>query len=81
MDSKRYIITNKFIRFQMNKIKKGDCMICGKYSEILEFAHIKPTGLKGIGRGRNKRYYDFIHNRDSYILTCKRCNNLMGKTI
>lgn len=37
----------------------------------LQFAHIRPTNLNGMGRGRNERYYDIIRNPDAYILMCK----------
>ena len=40
----------------------------------LEFAHIKPTGLNGKGRGQTARYYDIVNKPDSYKLVCQRCH-------
>jgi hypothetical protein len=37
----------------------------------LQFAHIKDTGLNGIGRGRKERYYDIRNHPDSYALLCE----------
>jgi len=37
----------------------------------LEFAHTKPTGLNGEGRGMERRYLDVLKNPDKYRLLCK----------
>lgn len=68
---------NKDIKRLKKKLIKqfgGKCIICGSIKN-LEFAHLKPTKLKGIGRGRKERYYDVLKNPDCYVLTCKEHNN------
>lgn len=40
----------------------------------LEFAHIKPTGLNGKGRGLRRRYLDIKRNPDAYKLLCFICH-------
>ena len=46
-------------------------------TEALEFAHVKPTELKGRSRGRKERYYDIIKNPDSYRLLCHFHHKMM----
>lgn len=36
----------------------------------LQFAHLKPTGLAGSGRGMGHRLYDVKNNPESYTLLC-----------
>lgn len=43
----------------------------------LEFAHVKPTGLCGKGRGLQHRFYDILRNRDCYALLCRKCHKAM----
>lgn len=43
----------------------------------LEFAHIKPTGLCGRGRGLRNRYFDILRNPDCYQLMCSACHKWM----
>jgi len=52
----------------------GVCQSCAG-TEELEFAHVKPTGLKGNGRGKFHRYYDVLRHRRSYILLCMTCHD------
>jgi hypothetical protein len=40
----------------------------------LEFAHLRPTGLRGRGRGRAERYHDILRNPDAYSLRCWWCH-------
>lgn len=40
----------------------------------LEFAHKKPTRLRGRGRGLQKRFRDILRNPDCYELLCKKCH-------
>jgi len=49
----------------------GKCVVCGQLWE-LEFAHVKPTGLNGDGRGRKERYYDIKNHPDCYALMCTK---------
>lgn len=75
MTNQRNELQPKF-RKQLIKIFGGKCIICGS-TEDLEFAHIKPTKLKGRGRERKERYYDILNNPDSYALTCKKHNSFV----
>lgn len=67
----------------MNREKFGNrCHDCGMreedseklFGKPLEFHHIKPTGVKGMGRGKNVRAADVRDNPKSYILLCRRCH-------
>jgi hypothetical protein len=40
----------------------------------LEFAHVRPTGLRGRGRGLPQRYHDVKRNPDAYRLLCDLCH-------
>jgi hypothetical protein len=51
------------------------CNFCDQRT-FLEFAHIKPTKLKGEGRGMTNRIKDIRDNPDSYMLTCHKHNGL-----
>ena len=55
------------------------CQNCGG-SENLEFAHIRPNGFSGSGRGRKERYYNIKNNREDYRLLCKECHLLFDKS-
>lgn len=43
---------------------------CGVFVD-LQFAHLKPTGLRGRSRGKRSRLLDVLRNPDSYALFCK----------
>lgn len=38
----------------------------------LELAHVKPTPLRGRGRGFNDRVLDVLRHPDAYVLLCRR---------
>jgi hypothetical protein len=50
------------------------CQKCGASGDVkkLEFAHVKPTGLCGQGRGSVHRYYDIKRNPECYRLLCRQ---------
>lgn len=56
----------------------GKCRECGAKSSgkdlPLEFAHVKPTGCVGRGRGQRVRYWDIKKNPTCYALMCRRCH-------
>lgn len=54
----------------------GCCEDCQKTYD-LEFAHTKPTGLRGKGRGKSRRLYDILRNRDCYRLLCFDCHDIL----
>ena len=60
-------------RIKLIKEFGGQCIHCTA-TEALEFAHTKPTELKGRGRGRKERVYDVIKHPDAYILLCHQCH-------
>lgn len=45
----------------------------------LEFAHVKPTGLCGQGRGLRTRFRDILRNPDCYELLCAKCHRKMDR--
>lgn len=52
-----------------------ECAICGT-EDNLEFAHITPTPVARIprGRGGNNRAYDIKRNPSAYRLLCRSCH-------
>jgi len=54
----------------------GVCQDCGKAFD-LEFAHTTPTGLCGKGRGKARRLFDVLRNRDCYRLLCFDCHDIL----
>ena len=63
------------------------CEKCKKKLEInegqpnLQFAHLRPTGLNGEGRGSNHRILDILRNPDCYVLLCPDCHFLLDQAI
>jgi predicted restriction endonuclease len=49
------------------------CFFCGS-KQRLEFAHIAPTNLKGMGRGKERRIIDITRNPFCYELLCHMCH-------
>lgn len=50
----------------------GDaCVWCGS-KENVDAAHVKPTALRGPGRGLEKRYKDVVKHQDHYRPMCKK---------
>lgn len=65
--------------YAYEKYKRGNaCEYCRSIQD-LEFAHIKPTKLKGMGRGKDRRAYDIKRNPDSYMLMCQKCHRAFDK--
>jgi len=67
---------NKWYKQKMKSLRAGRgsaCESCGSTLR-LEWAHVKPTGLKGQGRGFNSRVRDIINYPESYKLLCKVCH-------
>jgi len=52
----------------------GKCQTCGS-TDRLEFAHLRPTGLNGMGRGFNRRVLDVLRHPRSYRLLCRSCHD------
>jgi len=53
----------------------GACEECGDRDGPLEFAHVKPTALRGEGRGSSKRVHDVRRHPECYRLLCKSCHD------
>jgi formate-dependent nitrite reductase cytochrome c552 subunit len=51
----------------------GKCRDCRRKTG-LQFAHVRPTGLSGPGRGTNERLLDVRRNLDCYTLLCPVCH-------
>ena len=51
------------------------CVICEAVSD-LEFAHLTPTSLSAVARGRggNNRIADITNHPDAYVLMCRSCH-------
>ena len=71
--------SNNWIKERMKKLREERGNVCSMKSEYccgqLEFAHIAPTTVSGMGRGRKERVYDIIKNPKSYILLCHKHHN------
>jgi len=88
LDELRRVAWHRVTSFHMDELRAafgGKCSKCGalrsrmrgRRSGPLEFAHTKPTGLSGQGRGLQRRFYDVLNNPDCYALLCKRCHVLL----
>jgi hypothetical protein len=51
----------------------GNRCACGA-TEELQFAHVRPTGLCGMGRGLTHRYLDVLKHPKHYKLECRPCH-------
>ena len=58
---------------KMREERGNQCVFCGE-RENLDFAHLRPTGLRGKGRGMDARATDIRKNPDDYILLCHKCH-------
>ena len=76
-------VSPKTVRYREERkrlIKKfgGKCQICGTRSG-LNFHHIRPTELYGVGRGSWERLTDVKRNPKSYRLLCNSCHKKFHK--
>ena len=58
----------------MEAWRAGRCEQCGGKDYKRELAHLTATGLKGEGRGMERRYYDIRTNPDCYARLCIPCH-------
>lgn len=63
----------RFIR-AMAAWRAGPCEKCGGLEHKRELAHLTATGLKGSGRGVERRYYDIRRNPDCFARLCVPCH-------
>lgn len=52
----------------------GRCCLCGSIFD-LEFSHLQPTDCVGKGRGKSRRLFDILKNRNCYQLLCMDCHD------
>lgn len=60
----------------------GRCFTCnrrGTKANQLEFAHLEPTALSGMGRGSHHRRLDVLKHLSSYSYLCKECHHKFDK--
>jgi hypothetical protein len=67
------------LKERVREIHGTVCKTCGadpaKDETVrLQLAHVKPTGLRGAGRGLDRRMLDAIKNKDCYRLECSGCH-------
>jgi hypothetical protein len=62
---------------ELRDLRGNCCEECSSTDE-LQWAHIKPTGLNGEGRGQSRRYHDIKKHPDHYKLWCKPCHTKLG---
>ena len=62
----------------LRKFYGNKCINCNSKIKI-EFAHILPTKLKGLGRGKPERIKDIKENPKCYILLCNKCHKEFDK--
>lgn len=62
-------------RRRLKRMFGNRCYFCGDRHR-LEFAHVRPTALSGMGRGSTQRIKDVRDNTDKYLLTCRLHNSL-----
>ena len=68
--------STKWVRRQRRRLIEsfGGCCWACKTKKNLEFAHKRPTNVKGLGRGSYVRVIDVVKNPKCYVLLCKRCH-------
>lgn len=55
------------------------CNTRGSKKNQMEFAHLQPTGLNGIGRGSHHRRLDVLKHQDKYTYLCRNCHQDLDK--
>lgn len=63
----------KRLRRRVRRLLGHQCVVCQSTKRI-EYAHIKPTTVRGVGRGLARRYRDILINHTSYIPMCHSCH-------
>ncbi len=56
------------------------CIFC-KTEENLHVSHVKPTALKGSGRGLDRRCLDALRNPECYRTMCKACHRVFDALV
>lgn len=55
-------------------IPEEPCYRCRKYGVDTELAHVKPTGVRGRGRGFGQRLRDVLKNPECFVRMCVPCH-------
>lgn len=58
---------------RLRRGRGGRCRACSA-TEGLEWAHRRPTGLAGMGRGSYERFMDIRDHPRRYVLLCRSCH-------
>lgn len=62
-------VNEEFAKLRAERGNKCEVEGCNE-TEHLEFAHVRRTGLDGLGRGKQHRLYDIKKHPDDYALMC-----------
>lgn len=63
---------------RLRLLRGNKCELCSS-KRLLEFAHVKPTGLKGAGRGKYVRVRDIKQHPTCYALLCHGCHEIKDR--
>ena len=75
--TRKYVLLDE-LNTELYAERGSACEICGRTlvpNKSGEWAHTKPTDLKGEGRGRFERLHDVQTNPDKYLLACEKCHD------
>jgi hypothetical protein len=65
---------------KLRRNRRGRCRACS-VRENLQWAHRRPTGLSGEGRGSKERVLDIKRNPRAYVLLCLECHRFFDRKI
>lgn len=61
------------LKLRCRKLFGSRCKSCGA-TRKLHYAHVRPTGLRGCGRGLTNRYLDVLRHPECYRRLCSLCH-------
>lgn len=70
------------VKNRIYESRGGKCQVEGcTVTDIdsLEMAHVKPTKLKGAGRGSCRRALDWLKHPKCYVMICEGCHDGFDK--
>ena len=73
-EEKKKVVNKRFLEIKNKPTYK---IIKFPSSKKLEFAHIQPTNLSGMGRGKSERLKDIKNNPKCYVLLCQDCHKYL----
>jgi hypothetical protein len=86
MACERRLVNRRYIdrlRRRLYRARRDRCLACWVRRSLarLEWAHRRPTGLNGWGRGRLDRLMDVKRHPRAYALLCKDCHKLFDTDV